>query len=367
MNVLDIDRATLEGACYRASQSHMWDARQQTIPEKMLLHALSAHYAEQYPDCLVYMYRKKFLASFELSLPDGVRDMEPSSELDAALAGFIGKTAEQHASDDIASKSLVIDPTHEANFGAMAVWCAIQMSGAGEYEVYSRVSALQREQRERAEPRQTMDATVRDWYRQTYPDDELGADINPALTFEQALDAVPTGGGFYDALGVGDSLVRERVFAELAQRSGFSYEEIYDSCINGEPLPGHGLLDAVYGHDIYAEMRDKVAVGVGYAFTMVGAGEVASAGIELWESGTVVTLGGKDYPLMKGATYEDSRKVDALLDSHGELRVGDYRKAQAVSLKGEAALARQASGQLAGGAVDAPDIGHPAPADMELL
>lgn len=210
---------------------------------------------------------------------------------------------------------------------------------------------------------QTMDATVRDWYNQTYPDDEMGAHINPVMTFADCIDVVPTGDGFYHAIGVYDSLVRERVFKEFAQRSGIAYDEIYDSWLNEEPLPGRTLLDAVYG----SEMSDGVAVGVGYAFTMVSAGEVARAGIELRESGTVVTLGGKDYPLMKGATYGDSRKVDALLDSHGELRVGDYRKAQAVSLKGEAALARQASEQLAGDAVDAPDIGHSAPADMELL
>lgn len=349
MNVLDIDKATLESACYRASQSHMWDARQQTDPERMLLHALSAHYAEQYPDCLAYMYRKKFLSSFELSLSGGARDMRPSPELDAALADFIGKTAQRHASDDIASGSVVIDPTHDGNFGAMAVMCAIQMSGAGEYEVYSRINELEREQKaEQGTVSPKSEATVRDWYRQTYPDDELGADIDPALTFGQALDAVPMGGGFYDALGVGDSLVRERVFGELAQRSGFTYGELYDSCISGEPLPG------------------AVAVGVGYVFNVVKADEVARAGIELRESGTVVAVGGKEYPLMKGATYEDSCKVDALLDSHGEMRVSDYRKPQAVSLKGEAAQARQASEQLAGGTEHAPDDGRSTRADSEL-
>lgn len=362
MNVLDIDKATLEGACYRASQSHMWDARQQTDPERMLLHALSAHYAEQYPDCLVNMYRDKFLTSFELSLSGGTNDMRPSPELDAALADFIGKTVQRHASDDLASGSLVINLSV-----AKAVMCAEQAAKTDDYVVGSRVSALRREQKAKHGTVSLKgEATVRDWYRQTYPDDELGADIDPALTFGQALDAVPTGGGFYDALGVGDSLVRERVFGELSQRSGFTYEEIYDSYINGEPLPGRGLLDAVYGHGIYAEMRDKVAVGVGYVFNVVKAAEVTRAGIELRESGTVVAVDGREYPLMKGATYKDSCKVDALLDSHGEMRVSNYRKPQAVSLKDEAAQARQASERLAGGTEHTPSARRSARADGEL-
>lgn len=40
---------------------------------------------------------------------------------------------------------------------------------------------------------------------EAYPDDGLGASIDPQMTFDRALDAVALGSGFYDALGVGDS------------------------------------------------------------------------------------------------------------------------------------------------------------------
>lgn len=71
--------------------------------------------------------------------------------------------------------------------------------------------------------------TVRDWYRETYPTDELGASIDPDLTFSGAGEAVSKGSGFYDALGVADSLVRERVFAEIAGREGLAYGQVYDA------------------------------------------------------------------------------------------------------------------------------------------
>lgn len=78
-------------------------------------------------------------------------------------------------------------------------------------------------------------ALVRDWYVRTYPDDELGERIAPTLTFADALRAVPNGGGFYDALGVGDSIMRERVFEELAARTGLDYDDIYEHWLGGTP------------------------------------------------------------------------------------------------------------------------------------
>lgn len=86
------------------------------------------------------------------------------------------------------------------------------------------------------------------------------------------------------------------------------------------------------------------AVGVGLVFNLLPAYEVT--GIALKDSGTVVTVDGVDYPLMRGETFEDSRRVDALLDAHGELRTEDYRR-PAPSLKDEADSARRASDTLA--------------------
>lgn len=78
--------------------------------------------------------------------------------------------------------------------------------------------------------------TVRDWYVSTFPTDELGPDIKAGLTFKDALDAVSLGSGFYDAMGVGDSIARERIFAELGKRFGIDYDAIFDAWLNKSPV-----------------------------------------------------------------------------------------------------------------------------------
>ena len=63
----------------------------------------------------------------------------------------------------------------------------------------------------------------------------------------------------------------------------------------------------------------------------------------------MVTVDGHDYEIMKGATYEDSRKVDDLLDSHGDKSIADFRKqAQCVSLKSAVRECRDAPEALGG-------------------
>lgn len=83
-----------------------------------------------------------------------------------------------------------------------------------------------------------------------------------------------------------------------------------------------------------------------------------TSGIDLKGCGTVVTVDGHDYDVMKGATYEDSRKVDDLLDSHGDRPISDYRKRpQGMSLKQAVRESREASAKLAenNSGTDAPD------------
>lgn len=75
------------------------------------------------------------------------------------------------------------------------------------------------------------DAFVRDWYMQRYPTDDLGPKINPELTFRQAFLRA---GEIYDALGVGDSIVRERVFDGLSKHVGVDYNVVYERWMNRE-------------------------------------------------------------------------------------------------------------------------------------
>ena len=169
-----------------------------------------------------------------------------------------------------------------------------------------------------------------------FPGDELAVAINPSLTFDDAIAAVPTGDGFYTALGdAADSLLRERIFEELCNRYGYTYDEVYDSWLHESPLPSPAI----------SQQPEKIAVAAGYRFNLVDARE--ASGIDLKGCGTVVTVDGHDYNVMKGATYEDSRKVDDLLDSHGEKPISDFRKQpQGMSLKQAAMEARAASDRL---------------------
>lgn len=70
---------------------------------------------------------------------------------------------------------------------------------------------------------------IKKWYQLTFKDDELGKEINPNLTFEELKENLPN---VYDYLNVDDSIIRERVFAELALRMNVDYNYIYNKWLN---------------------------------------------------------------------------------------------------------------------------------------
>ena len=65
-----------------------------------------------------------------------------------------------------------------------------------------------------------------------------------------------------------------------------------------------------------------VAVKVGYSFALVPGSELG--GIALKDTGSHVSVGGKDYELRSGRTYEDSRVLDGVLGRFGEMSIGDF-------------------------------------------
>lgn len=71
-------------------------------------------------------------------------------------------------------------------------------------------------------------SSIRDWYTQAFPDDELGYIIDPDDTFAGAVKFMAYGGEVYEYLGVVDSLVRENVFSKIAAITGVEYEDVYD-------------------------------------------------------------------------------------------------------------------------------------------
>lgn len=74
---------------------------------------------------------------------------------------------------------------------------------------------------------------IKDWYSAAFPTDDLAGDIDPEATFEGLKGALLKGEDVYEYLGVGDSVVRERVFQELADREGVEYGVIYDTWLSG--------------------------------------------------------------------------------------------------------------------------------------
>ena len=73
-----------------------------------------------------------------------------------------------------------------------------------------------------------MNKKVREWYMQTYTDDELGKEINDNLTFNDVFNVLNTHKDIYKTLGVIDSIIRERVFDKLSVLLGKDYDYIYD-------------------------------------------------------------------------------------------------------------------------------------------
>lgn len=76
-----------------------------------------------------------------------------------------------------------------------------------------------------------LNKSVREWYLKQYPTDELGADINPCVTFGEIGAALIQYDGnisVYSMIGVDDSTIRERVFDKLASLMDTPYESIYD-------------------------------------------------------------------------------------------------------------------------------------------
>lgn len=73
---------------------------------------------------------------------------------------------------------------------------------------------------------------IKNWYTHYYETDELGQEINSMATFNDLHKALLDGKDVYEVIGVGDSLVRERLFDELAILLGVSYDDVYNMWLN---------------------------------------------------------------------------------------------------------------------------------------
>lgn len=77
---------------------------------------------------------------------------------------------------------------------------------------------------------------LREFYLNNYPTDELGVEINPNASFAGLLNQLIIDGDVYDYIGVGDSIIRERLFEGLAEELGTSYDYVYNLWVNENPI-----------------------------------------------------------------------------------------------------------------------------------
>lgn len=76
---------------------------------------------------------------------------------------------------------------------------------------------------------------IKEWYLSVYPEDELGLELNDDATFEGLFEVLDAYEDVYAYLGEGiDSVIRERVFQELADIAEVDYEYIYDQWLLAE-------------------------------------------------------------------------------------------------------------------------------------
>lgn len=78
---------------------------------------------------------------------------------------------------------------------------------------------------------------IRKYYLETFPNDSEGKRINPKSTFRGLLRALNNNINAYEYIGVGDSIVRERVFGKLADIMEVDYDEIYQKWLSSDDLP----------------------------------------------------------------------------------------------------------------------------------
>lgn len=80
---------------------------------------------------------------------------------------------------------------------------------------------------------ETEKSNIRDWYLKAYPSDDLGSSIGKNFTFRDVINALNDNQDIYPAIGVSDSVVRERIFGKIAEILDIDYAVIYNKWLYG--------------------------------------------------------------------------------------------------------------------------------------
>ena len=73
---------------------------------------------------------------------------------------------------------------------------------------------------------------IKQFYLENYPTDELGIELKDDTNFTGLLNELITNNDVYGYIGVGDSIIRERLFMELSEILKCSYDYVYELWLN---------------------------------------------------------------------------------------------------------------------------------------
>ncbi len=73
---------------------------------------------------------------------------------------------------------------------------------------------------------------IKEFYLNNYPTDELGVELNENTNFTGLLNELFTDNDVYGYIGVGDSIIRERLFTKLSEILKKPYHYVYDLWLN---------------------------------------------------------------------------------------------------------------------------------------
>ena len=73
---------------------------------------------------------------------------------------------------------------------------------------------------------------IKRFYLKNYPTDELGIELKDDTNFTGLLNELITNNDVYEYIGVGDSIIRERLFMELSEILKCSYDYVYNLWLN---------------------------------------------------------------------------------------------------------------------------------------
>jgi hypothetical protein len=98
---------------------------------------------------------------------------------------------------------------------------------------------------------------IKDWYIKNHPTDDLGEELNDDVTFEDLWNGLHNKTEVYSIMGVGDSVIRERLFERLSEIYGVDYNVIYKKWLGVDEYANGGGVDEIKKINIYNIVGDK--------------------------------------------------------------------------------------------------------------